>query len=272
MFTKFIHHFLTKHNNYNQNWFQQVFLFCHAWAFFSTVTVESRKMVDGFLRKILYGANDDYPKPKHFTLNRGQVYPEKFNFMDYRFDEQETWWPWLKSDDVTLPENCLLSELIVPTKETGSINYWTELCLTKGIPLLLVGPTGTGKSATLHGYLRESKKDKYMINNINFSARTSAQQMQDQVMIKLDRRRKGVFGPPVGKECIVFVDDIAMPSKDTYGSQPPLELIRQWLDHKHWSDLQDTTKLELVDLVSYSFSSSFEGCFSSSLGVVFQLP
>lgn len=248
--TKFLRHFLTKHTNYNQNWFQQTFLYCHAWAYFSTITVESRKIVDAFLRKILYGSNDDYPKPKHFTLNRGQVYPEKFNFLDYRFDEHETWWPWLKAEDVNLPENSLVSELIVPTKETGYINYWAEICITKNIPLLLIGPTGTGKSAILSGYLRDLPKDKYIINNINFSARTSAQQMQDQVMLKLDRRRKGVFGPPVGREAVIFVDDVAMPSREAYGSQPPLELIRQWLDHKHWSDLVDTTKLELVDLVS----------------------
>jgi len=40
-----------------------------------------------------------------------------------------------------------------------------------------------------------------------------------------------------------------MPSKDTYGSQPPLELLRTWLDHGYWSDLVDTTKIELVDMV-----------------------
>lgn len=40
-----------------------------------------------------------------------------------------------------------------------------------------------------------------------------------------------------------------MPACDAYGSQPPLELIRQWIDHGYWSDLKDTTKLELVDLI-----------------------
>lgn len=33
---------------------------------------------------------------------------------------------------------------------------------------------------------------------------------------------------------IVYLDDFNMPAKDTYGSQPPLELIRQWIDYQFW--------------------------------------
>ena len=47
--------------------------------------------------------------------------------------------------------------------------------------------------------------------------------------------------PTGGKQLITFMDDLNMPSKDLFGSQPPLELIRQWLDYGFWYDRQKQT-------------------------------
>ena len=50
---------------------------------------------------------------------------------------------------------------------------------------------------------------------------------QDVIMSKLDRRRKGVFGPAMGKQCIIFIDDLNLPQRDSVGSIPAIELLRQ---------------------------------------------
>lgn len=59
-------------------------------------------------------------------------------------------------------------------------------------------------------YLKALPKEEYISNVVNCSARTTAQQMQELVMSKLDRRRKGVFGPPVGKTVKTLWQSVAL--------------------------------------------------------------
>uniref|UniRef100_H2YSE7 AAA+ ATPase domain-containing protein n=1 Tax=Ciona savignyi TaxID=51511 RepID=H2YSE7_CIOSA len=138
--------------------------------------------------------------------------------------------------------------VIIQTVDTYRQTYFLKKFISRNEQLLFVGPTGTGKSAITNSHLRSLSKKQYTVNNVNFSAQTSASQTQDMIFSKLDRRRKNTYGPSPGKKMLVFVDDVNMPAKERYGAQPPIELLRQWIDHGHWFDKKDTSQLYLVDM------------------------
>ena len=66
-------------------------------------------------------------------------------------------------------------------------------------------------------------------------------------MSKLDKRRKGVYGPPLGKKFIIFVDDINLPEKDAVRSQGPIEVLRHMLDHRIWYDSKELFTMKIID-------------------------
>ena len=149
---------------------------------------------------------------------------------------------WIKWEDeidssAALPRDIFACQLIIPTAETAKYYHLMNLFVENGKPFLLIGSSGTGKSVYVKDLInRKLDKDKFASCCLYFSSKTTPTGTQDIIMSKLDKRRKGVYGPPLGKKFIVFVDDINMPNKDDVDSQPPIELLRQLLDHQTWYD------------------------------------
>ncbi|KAJ0065373.1 hypothetical protein NL108_007570 [Boleophthalmus pectinirostris] len=238
-------------------WLQGLFLFSVVWTLGGTVTGDSRKKFDLFYRELLLGTREEHPRPKSIKLKKNHLFPDRGSVYDYYFHKegQGQWNVW--TDSITAAENTIspkanVSDLIIPTMETARQLFFLRTYLAHEVPVLFVGPTGTGKSVINNGFLVKLPKERYTPNCINFSARTSANQTQDIIMAKLDRRRKGVFGPPVGKKCVIYVDDLNMPAKEMYGAQPPIELLRQWINHQPWYDKKDTSRINIVDVLFMS--------------------
>ena len=188
------------------------------------------------------------PKKPYITMmpSFGLVY-------DYKFikEGKGKWRPW--TDDLQdlppIPADVAVNQLIIPTVETIRYFYLFKQLICNQKPVLLVGPTGTGKSVYIMDFLlKKNNPQVYKPLFVTFSAQTTANQTQEIIMSKLDKRRKGVYGAPPGKYWVVFVDDLSMPIKEEYGAQPPIELLRQWLDHWSWYDIKDLIPLKLIDV------------------------
>ncbi|XP_060076356.1 dynein axonemal heavy chain 1-like, partial [Ylistrum balloti] len=148
-----------------------------------------------------------------------------------------TWRNWLYGlGEFTVAPDTKFADIIVPTIDTIRSAAILEKLLLNRKTVLCVGPTGTGKTLTISDKLTTKMPKEYVPEFMVFSAKTSANQTQDLIDGKLDKRRKGVFGPPLGKYFIFFIDDLNMPALEKFGAQPPIELIRQWLDFNGWYD------------------------------------
>nr|XP_046240546.1 dynein axonemal heavy chain 1 [Scatophagus argus] len=229
------------------------FFFSLVWSVGGTGEAASRKLFSVWL------------KNKMAEEKIQLCFPEEALVYDYRLDDagisnledddedeerKVQWVSWMNSaQSVVITPETNYADIIVPTADTVRMSFLMDLLLTNKKPVLCIGPTGTGKTLTMSDKLLKNMPAEYITHFLMFSARTSANQTQDYVDSKLDKRRKGVFGPPIGKHFIFFIDDLNMPMLETYGAQPPIELLRQWMDHGGWYDRKQIgTFKHIVDI------------------------
>ncbi|KAM4676017.1 dynein axonemal heavy chain 3-like [Discoglossus pictus] len=223
--------------------------FAVIWSVGGTLSSDSKQCFSEFL-KSLCDQDSIHPRPKGLQIPRAAQLPKGESVYDMVYFKKKlsSWCMWKDLiTPVNIEEAVKLNDIIVSTPGTAMQMYFLETLLLQDKPLLFVGPTGTGKTAITNSFLRHLPQEKYVVCQINFSVQTSANQTQDIFLTKLERRKKGVYGTPLGKRAFVFVDDLNMPAKEKYGAQPPIELLRQWIDHGYWFDRLDTSKIQIKD-------------------------
>jgi dynein heavy chain len=142
-------------------------------------------------------------------------------------------------------------QLMVPTIDTYRHAFLLEMLYTHSTkPIFFTGVSGVGKSVVIMNCLTAMKDTKGVQTiNINFSAQTNALRTQQAIEDKLEKKKRTLFGAGPNKTIAIFVDDVNMPAIEEYGAQPPIELLRLFVDRSglydrldlYWKDVEDTT-------------------------------
>ncbi|KAH9281795.1 Dynein heavy chain 6, axonemal [Echinococcus granulosus] len=215
-----------------------IFVFAMLWGLAGNVVGSRANEVDTLIRNVMDDCSEARMPPSHDLWSC---------FVDTklrRFDIWERQVPKFKYNKNEPFFNCL-----VPTMDTVRYGFLLEQLLAARQSVLFTGDTGVGKTAITRSTLEGLQQgEKYMAVYINFSAQTSSSRTQEMIVEKMEKRRKGVIGAPKGRHVVIFVDDLNMPKVDTYGSQPPIELLRQLQDFGGFYNRDKLTWIAVEDV------------------------
>lgn len=160
------------------------------------------------------------------------AFPIQDTVFDYFLNEKYEFCSWKdKVPSINLTPGCNLSQILIPTTVTTAYMHVLDVLSSINQSVLLVGKSGVGKSAILNmhvdGLLKQ--KEVELVKN-SFSARSTSAKTQFFIEKYLERGAGGFYSGVSNKKLLIFIDDISMPSKDLFGTQPAIELLRQLLD------------------------------------------
>jgi dynein heavy chain len=177
---------------------------------------------------------------------RGVKLPTQYTVFDYWYDPNanifEHWSksPFLQTDmeyDTSIP----MQTVTVPTTETCSVTFWMKILVSMRRPVMLAGPSGTGKTQIVNGMLSQFDPQECLSSTINFNFYTTSTVLQNTMGIPLVKKAGTNYGPPGQAKLVYFVDDINLPEVDPYDTQSAIALLRQHLEYEHTYDLNKLT-------------------------------
>jgi dynein heavy chain len=204
------------------------------WSLGGNLHESSRKKFMNFLRPLVKKFCEQVPDDL-------DLYMACVNDAECRIDKLNSIVPAFNYDP-----NESFFNILVPTAETTGQRIILQNLMLAGFNVLFSGETGVGKSVGIQQFLNTCG-ELFSTGGANFSAQTSTTNVGDLFENRLERKRKNLLGASPGTTMLFFVDDINMPMLETYGAQPPIELLRQVIDSGgfydqkklFWKNVQD---------------------------------
>jgi len=210
-----------------------LWVFSMIWSIGASCVGEGRSRLNDFFRETAATKGFAKHMPPTVTSTNSTC-----SMYEFKYDQDTgKWTEWMSAvGEYAVNPETPFSQIIVPTPDTVRYTFLIDVLLKNDKHVLCVGDTGTGKTLNVMDKLQHHMPDSYTPVFMTFSARTSANQTQDFLDGRMEKKRKGVYGPPSGKKFCLLIDDLNMPMREKYFAQPPIELLRQWFDHNGWYD------------------------------------
>lgn len=235
---------------------ETVFVYCAVWAMGSSLSVSDdgtdyRKLFSDWWRE---------------NCSSSVKFPPRDTVFDYWLNpETNVFDSWTKSpffysvdyDSRMTP----MAQVTVPTPETCSVSYWMDLLVQMKKPVMLAGPTGTGKSALVNGMLNgltvggiatggsagTSSGFNISASTINFNYYTTSSVLASAMSLPLEKKTGSNYGPPGTGRLVYFIDDVNLPEVDQYNTASAIAHLRQHLEYEHCYELD---KMSLKNIMN----------------------
>ena len=205
-------------------YFASLFVFAFTWGVGGSIKAVHREKFSDYSRSV-FGSITNLPSHDtlydYFLVGKGfKHWSEKVPEFNYESDKS-------------------YFSLVVPTIDTTSTEFLLSLLYQKNQPIMLTGDTGVGKSVIISSFITKMKSEGEIEPVLmNFSAQTSSLRTQTTIESKVERKSKGSYSAVGNKKLMIFIDDVSMPAIEVFGAQPPIELLRSFLDFRGFYDRQ----------------------------------
>ncbi|TMW58214.1 hypothetical protein Poli38472_011802 [Pythium oligandrum] len=146
-------------------------------------------------------------------------------------------------------------QLLVPTVESTRLHAMLDLLVPHAVPVMLVGASGTGKTAIVMEHLRNATDrdgdDACKTATVTMHHFMDAQLLQQRLEKYVEKRSGRVYGPLQNKKLVYFLDDLNLASVEPYGTQTAMALLRQFMDYNAWYDRQDLSIKKTIQDVQF---------------------
>ena len=223
---------------------EKLYIFSVMWSIGASRELEERSKLEAWMRE-----NTELDLPKVEEGSGDTIF-------EFKVDESGNWEHWSKHvEEYVYPKDStpIYASILVPNVDNVRTDFLIHTIAKQSKGVLLIGEQGTAKTVIIKGYMSKYDIEEHLGKNLTFSSATTPGHFQRAIESYIDKRVGTTYGPPAGKKCTVFIDDVNMPIINEWGDQVTNEIVRQLMEMKGFYSLEkpgDFTHIQDLQLMA----------------------